>query len=144
MDTEFNKKIPLLLEPFAWVLLDHRKNIKIRIEPEKVKAATDMYRKQNDIYRQFIEECIVEIKDASITLSELNSFFKEWFKDIFTHQTPPNKNDVKEYFIKLWDEPEKGMRWKGYRLRTLQDDINAGKAVKLTAEDLNFDTDVDE
>ena len=52
MDTEFNKKIPLLLEPFAWVLLDHRKNIKIRIEPEKVKAATDMYRKQNDIYRQ--------------------------------------------------------------------------------------------
>ena len=144
MDTEFNKKIPTLLEPFAWVLLEHRKNIKVRIEPEKVKAATDMYRKQNDIYRQFIEECIIEIKDTSISLSELNSYFKEWFKDIFAHQTPPNKNDVKEYFIKLWDEPQKGLRWKGYRIRTLQDDIIAGKAVKLTADDLNTDTDTED
>ena len=134
MDTEFSKKIPSLLEPFAWVLLEHRKNLTIRIEPEKVRMATAMYRKQNDIYRQFIEECIIQ-SEHYLSLTEINAQFKEWFKEGFPGNTVPIKNELKDYFSKLWGEPETGLKWHGYRIRTIQDDIDEGKAVKLTEDD---------
>ena len=139
MDTEYSKKIPSLLEPFAWILLEHRKNIKVRVEPEKVRAATEMYRKQNDIYRQFVDECIIQDNDTFITINELKIQFQEWYKDIFQNQTPPNKNDIKEYFTKLWDEPTSGGKWSGYRFRTLKDDEEEGNIIILNKDDLNAD-----
>jgi P4 family phage/plasmid primase-like protien len=135
MDLNFGKKIPGLLEPFAWVLLEHRKNIKFRVEPEKVKIATEMYRKQNDIYRQFIDECIVESK-SHITLIQLYAQFREWFKMGFPGNMCPVKNEVQEYFTKLWNEPDKGIKWYGYRVRTLEDDIETGEAIILEEKDL--------
>jgi hypothetical protein len=48
----------------------------------------------------------------------------------------PVKDDVEKYFAKLWDDPEKGKKWRGYRIRTLQDDIDNGEAVILDEEDL--------
>ena len=98
--------------------------------------ATAQYRKQNDIYRQFVEECIVDSKSSSITLVELYANFKEWFKETFPGRVLPNKNDVKEYFTKLWDEPEAGLKWTGFRIRTLQDDVEEGSALILEDEDL--------
>jgi phage/plasmid-associated DNA primase len=140
MDPYFSQKIPDLVQAFAWVLLDHRKKITVRIEPEKVRFATALYRRQNDVYRQFVEECIIE-DDASLSLTEMYCQFKEWFKDGFPGQTLPVKNQVKEYFGKLWFEPEKGIKWTGYRIRTIQDDVEDGTCVVLGDEDLvNYDT----
>ena len=136
MDREFSKKIPDLLQAFAWVLLQHRQNIKVRIEPEKVRMATAMYQKQNDSYRQYIEECIKSDSDKYITLIELYSSFKDWYKEGFPGRQIPNKNEISEYFTKIWGEPMTGMKWKGYRLKTLQDDIDNGDAVLLEDDDL--------
>ena len=99
--TEFSKKIPQLLEPFAWILLQHRKNLKTRVEPEKVRIATETYRKQNDSYRQFVDECIMTAPNAVLSLIEIYQQFKDWFKEGFPGQSLPVKNQVKEYFIKL-------------------------------------------
>ena len=38
----------------------------------------------------------------------------------------PIKNQLKEYFQKLWGEPERGCRWEGYRIRTLQEEVDQG------------------
>jgi P4 family phage/plasmid primase-like protien len=137
MDTEFSSKIPKLLEPFAWVLLEHRKKIqgKTRVEPEKVKMATETYRKKNDIYRQFVDECIVE-DNGYLSILDLFNAFKEWYKMGFGSITCPTKNDVQEYFTKLWNEPEKGIKWYGYRIRSIEEEIENGLAIKLTDEDL--------
>ena len=121
MDREFNKKIPELVEAFAWVLLKHRQNITIRIEPEKVRVATAMYQKQNDSYRQFIEEKIIEEPDRYLLLSDLNSEFQDWYKQAYPRQQIPGKNELKEYFIKLWGDLDVGMKWKGYRIKTERD-----------------------
>lgn len=134
MDKEFSKKIPDLVQAFAWVLLKHRQNITVRIEPEKVRSATAMYRKQNDVYRQFVEECVTEDEESMLSLVELYSQFKEWFKEGFPGHQLPVKNEVKEYFSRIWDEPERGCRWSGYRIRTIQDDD--GSAVIVGEEDL--------
>ena len=136
MDKQFSKKIPGMIHAFAWVLLKHRTQIKVRIEPPKVTQATEIYRKQNDIYRQFIEESIIEDKSSTISLLELYSNFKEWHKEGFPNYSLPIKNEIKEYFEKVWGECEKGSRWKGYRIRSLQDDIDEGSAIVLKNEDL--------
>jgi len=131
MDTEFPKKIPGMLQPFAWILLKHRLTIKESFEPEKVRMATAMYRRENDIYRQFVEESIVQEKGKVLTLVELYAQFKEWFKEGLPGHQIPVKGIVEEYFVKTWGEPEKGKRWKGYRIKTLQDDLDSGDAVEL-------------
>lgn len=141
MDPEFSKKIPDLVQAFAWVLMEHRKNIRSRVEPEKVRAATAMYKRQNDVYRQFIEECIVEA-NSYLNLVELYAQFKEWFREGFPGNQIPVRNEVKEYFTRQWGEPERGCKWYGYRIRTLQDDIDSGEAVVLDEDDLvNYDED---
>jgi phage/plasmid-associated DNA primase len=122
-DPFFAEKIPDMIQAFAWLLLNHRKNGIRRIEPDKVTLATNSYRIKNDIYRQFIEECTVEDSNSLISLSEVYGFFKEWFKDSMPHHVVPVKNEVKEYFIRLWGEPsEKGCKWKGYRLFNYQEE----------------------
>jgi phage/plasmid-associated DNA primase len=135
MDTEFSKKIPSLLEPFAWILLEHRKNMKVRVEPEKVRIATETYRKQNDSYRQFVDECIMNAPNSYLSLIEIYQQFKDWFKEGFPGQSLPVKNQVKEYFTKLWGEPD-NLKWKGYKIKTIDDEIQTGVALVLDDGDL--------
>ena len=137
MDKEFSRKIPGLVPAFAWVLLEHRKGIlgKERIEPEKVKAATAMYRKQNDIYKQFIEERLIP-DQTYIRIDELYDDFKVWYRSGNPGSAIPIKNEVKDYFTKAWDEPENGVRWYGFRVRNIDDDIKDGEAIVLGDGDL--------
>ena len=136
MDKHFSKKIPELVEAFAWVLLQHRQKITTRVEPDKVKMATEMYCKQNDNYRQFVDECIIEDEDKILSLSEMYEIFKEWFRCSLPGQTLPVKNELEEYFTKLWGRPQGGKKWKGYRRRTIKDDIDDGSIVILSDNDL--------
>ena len=136
MDKTLGSKINGMVNAFAWYLLEWRQKITTRIEPEKVKEATAIYRKQNDIYRQFIEESITEDKNAIISLTEIYAQFKEWYKEGWSNISVPIKNEVKEYFERIWGEAERGGRWKGYRIRTLDEDIADGNAVILHHSDL--------
>lgn len=122
MDPDFSDKIPHMIKPFTWVLLEHLKNTKGDYkEPEKVKMATSHYRKRNDIYRQFVDECIIEDDTYTLTIKELYSSFKDWIKDMPNHKLP-DKTDVVEYFTTYWGNPGKGIKWKGYRIRLIDDD----------------------
>lgn len=136
MDPNYSNKIPGLLSAFAWVLLDHRKKPKSNIIPEKVLAATAMYKKQNDINRQFIEENIVDDVNGTINITELYTQYKDWFKDGFPSQQLVPKPKIKEYFTKCWGEPFNNKFWKGYRLRTMKDEINDGNIVILSEDDI--------
>ena len=141
MDKQFDSKVNGMVGAFAWYLLEWRKKVTIRVEPEKVKEATAIYRRQNDIYRQFIEENIIEDENSIISLAEMYAHFKEWFKEGWSNMTVPIKNEVKEYFEKLWGDIEKGNRWRGYRIKTLQEELDAGDALILEENDLvNYDT----
>ena len=135
MDKTFSSKIPDLVEAFAWILLEHRKTIKERIEPEKVTMATELYRQQNDFYRRFNEESIIEEPGRTLTLLELYENFCGWYKLEGFRNSAPLKEEVKEYFSSMWGEPTSN-KWKGYRIRTLKDDIDSGNAIVLDETDL--------
>lgn len=135
-DPYFNEKIPTLIKPFAWVLLNHRQKGSRFVEPEKVKLATDFYRKKNDSYRQFLDERIMEDPSGRISLPELYSSFKEWFKESVPGQAMPTKSEVKEYYVKLWGEPTRGSTWVGKRPMTHEDQVNKGDVLILDENDL--------
>ena len=140
-DPHFAEKLEGLTKAFAWVLLNHRKHLKKRTEPEKVLMATANYKRKNDVYRQFVEEIIIEDNGAKISLIEVYSQFKEWFKDSNPGNTLPVKNEVKEYFLKAWGEMERGSKWSGYRVRTLQDDIGDSIQDEINQNDSDDDAD---
>ena len=122
MDGNFCEKIPKLLQPLAWLLLHHRVHITERVEPLKVKEATIKYRKENDIYRQFVEENIVQLPTSFITLSELYTCFKNWYKDTGFLNTVL-KSELDDYFTDTWGFPSgKNKKWKGYSIRTQEED----------------------
>lgn len=137
-DPHFHEKIPHMLKPFVWVLLEHRKkgNVKM-VDPEKVILATDHYRKKNDSYQQFIDECIIIDKKSSINLQELYTRFKDWFKDSFPCQTFPTKSEVKEYYTKVWGEPTRSI-WKGKRLSTIEDEMANKEIDELVLNEDDF------
>lgn len=137
MDKSFSSKIPSMLEAFAWVLLQHRIKNKgqPKVEPEKVRIATELYKKQNDIYRQFIEESIIESKESFITIGELYSSFKEWYKESMPGHQLPIKQEVEDYFVKVWGMYENGKKWFGYRQKTMKDNIENGDIVVLNNND---------
>jgi hypothetical protein len=137
MDREFAQRIPGLVEAFAWILLQHRTKPKMMVEPEKVRSATNAYRQRNDIYRQFIEECIIEDAKAKLSLNELYARLKEWYRDSMGgNKHMPIKDHIKQYFVKAWGEIETGMKWTGYKIRSLKDDIEAGEALVMDDGDL--------
>ena len=125
MDPDFSKKIPNLLSAFAWVLLEHRKkNLgKPIIEPEKVKIATSKYRNQNDVFKQYTEENIINDDNSFIKLNEIYENFKIWYKQSFPGSTIPTKNETKDKITKLWGEPTTGIKWIGKRILTIDDDM---------------------
>ena len=144
MDKKFSEKIPNMLSAFAWVLLKHRQTVRICIEPEKVRVATELYRKQNDIYRQFMEECIMEDREQKVSLTDVYSQFKEWIRDSYPKYVIPIKLDLEEYLVKTWGSFDSGKIWKGYRIRTLQDNVDEGKVVFLQPSDMVIGENIEE
>ena len=136
MDLNFSSKIPDLVEAFAWILLQHRTKPKLLVEPEKVRSATNMYRQRNDVYRQFIEECVMDDPKARLSLVELYSHIKDWFKESLPGRHLPVKEEVKEYFTKIWGDSDRCI-WNGYKIRSLEDDIANGDVIVLGEQDLN-------
>ena len=155
-DPFFSEKLPKMKTAFMWIMVENYKRICIEgrmQEPEKVREATSIYRKNNDVFLQFIEERIINDEDnekALISVVETYNAFKTWFNDSYPnlHFQIPSKEDMKEELIKKWGELTKGYKWKGYRLRTPEDDEREGKAIIIREEDLadetSFPTDYEE
>ena len=131
-DLDLEKKLKRMAEPFAYLLLNHRLNITNREEPEKVLVATNMYRKQTDLYRQFIEENISEDPTKILSLTAIYDVFKDWFKQSFPGQQVSSKPDVQEYFESLWGNcTSSAKKWKGYKIRSRRDELDDGLVVLL-------------
>lgn len=126
-DKKFEDKLPAMIEAFAWVLLDHRrKRIQqgihhILFEPEKVMSATMQYKSRNDIYVQYIAECIMEKPDTYVTVNGLYEHFKVWFKESVPNATVPSKSDVTTSISKIWQAPVKN-KWKNKTFKLNEED----------------------
>lgn len=124
MDSNFSDKIPGMIDPLFWFLLQHLNNYTPHPDPPKVTIATSNYMKRNDIYRQFIEECVVEEEDSCVALKTIYTTFKTWHRESFSSNqlSVPSRADVRKYLEKLWGTPERGVKWFGYKIQEECDD----------------------
>jgi P4 family phage/plasmid primase-like protien len=146
-DSNFNEKLPQMKQAFMWMLIQVYKEISINgltEEPEKVKEATAIYRRNNDVFLQFVSEVIMTDNEASLSLSEAYSAFQQWFRDSLPNVKIPIKNDLREDLLRRWGPASESMRWPGVRIRTVRDDIKESKALVLSSDDLAGDSDSDE
>jgi P4 family phage/plasmid primase-like protien len=142
-DPFFSEKLPNMKTAFAWMIFEKFKQMKLKgrmPEPEKVRNATAIYRRNNDVFLQFITERIMaepSNKEATMTVAEAYNAFKTWFEDSYPNlrSKVPNKSELKEDLINKWGELVKG-KWIGYRIRTLEDDEREGNILVLREEDL--------
>ena len=126
MDSNFYSKITGMLEPLAWFLLNYRKKMISQgynfASFEKVVNATLKYQRKNDYITDFIQENIIEDDDECISVTDIFSIFKDWFRENYPHMSIPSKNDVKDKLLVKWGDFEKRNKWKGYRIRNFNDE----------------------
>lgn len=134
-DENFDEKIPNMLSPLFWILTKRLPKIKrIIYEPEKVRQATDRYRRSQDVYAQFIDERIIMDESKSISVMEFFQSFRDWHRQAFPGSQIPTRNDCQDYLLDTWGSPT-NYRWAGYRMREDRDDIESGNAEVVQSVD---------
>lgn len=126
-DPYFEIRLPLLAPALLWVLVQYYpKYIEEGIrEPPIVKAYTEKYWKDQDIYIQYIEDCIIFCyadedetepdRNAAVSHLELYRHFKGWLNDSMPGMKVPNTRDAREGFEKhLFGFENK--KWIGIRI----------------------------
>ncbi len=124
-DNEFDQKLPDMTQAFMWILVQTYKKLKRRgfsSEPESVRQATDIYRKNNDVLSQFIEEKVIKDKTGKLGVIEIYDVFKRWFKEANSNAPSAfTKPDLKDELIKRWGKPFGNYKWIGYRIKNADD-----------------------
>ena len=118
-DPNFADKVPSMLEGVAYYLLHIYRELgdtQIR-EPLQVMVATDRYRKQNDIFREFLDEKVRVSMGSKLHLLTIYESFKEWYPTCYANGKLPSKKELKEYLVRIWSAPSDGKSsWNDYQI----------------------------
>lgn len=92
-DNSFVEKIPLLAPAFLWILLNYfdkycNEGLK---EPVEVTEYTRKYWEENNMYRQFYNECIIRDDGSFLSITSSYNSFKRWMQDSYPKVIIPNK-----------------------------------------------------
>lgn len=116
-DPSFEQKISTLAPAFLWILSQYwEKYIQEGlIDPDIVVNTTSNYWKDNDTYEQFINDNInkTDDKEYHLTLTELYTKFKLWFKYSFPTSKVPERILFRDQIIKKLGKPSKNNIWDG-------------------------------
>ena len=133
-DPFFEKQIPELAPAFMWYLVQmyskYRKDG--LLEPHLVTESTTEYWNENDIYLQFINENITRAykeipnwpvgkekpidEEAKITIPQMYSRFRDWFRECFTGIKCPDRPIVKGELEQRMGKTFK-RAWRGIKLK---------------------------
>ena len=98
IDRRFDEKIKLLCEPMAYMFI--QKFLETdgipEYEPDKVKTATELYKKCNDLIGLFLSEQVEEAKGHSITTTEMFIAYKNWHKDNTNTQNSSSNREIND------------------------------------------------
>lgn len=129
-NTTFEHRIPFLAPAFLWVMCHYfayyaEEGLK---EPVIVTETTEAYWRDNDVYAQFAADTIQEVyidtpegkirdSNARVTLSEVYSEFKLWFRDTFPGTKVPERTIVRSELSSRWGRINSNS-WYGIRIIT--------------------------
>jgi P4 family phage/plasmid primase-like protien len=125
LDPAFEKQIPELAIPFLSLLVEYYP--KYRAEglkiPKSAYNATQSYWDENDMYANFVAECITKVflpdgsidDTAALTQSEVFRRFKTWHKDMYPSVPTPGVNLAQDEFKRVLGD-KVGGKWHGYKI----------------------------
>lgn len=133
-DPFFEKQIPEMAPAFMWYLSQmYAKYMREGLqEPEIVTQSTTEYWNENDIYLQFINENIEKAymilpdwpegkkkpvdEEAKITVAQMYSRFRDWFRECFQGIKCPDrpivKTELEQRMGKTYKRSWRGVKWK--------------------------------
>lgn len=133
-DPFFENQIPDLAPAFMWYLVNMYSKYRHEglNEPEIVTSSTTEYWEENDIYLQFINENIIKAhkiipnwpenkpapidEEAKITISDMYSRFRDWFRECFTGLKCPDrpivKGELEQRMGKTYRRAWRGIKYK--------------------------------
>ncbi len=104
-----------LAQAFLWTLVHHQRTTTPSEIPEKVKLATSKYINRNDYLRQFMNETFVSDETAVLTIQDMYTAYKDWFKlNMANTSSILPRMELLDYLTGQWGEPVDSI-WKGYR-----------------------------
>ena len=148
-DSNFNEKLPFMKQAMSWLMFQtyiHIQKYGEMKEPDLITEATKIYRQNNDIYLQYVNERIKEDNSSStigVTLIDVYNDFRSWFSDSFSGIKMPSRNELKEDLLKRWG-PMRGNKWKYYRIKTSRDDEEEGNIIIMDDNDFTDGEKTDE
>jgi P4 family phage/plasmid primase-like protien len=146
-DTYLTEKLYAWKEAFMYVLVEHYKIYKKHglIEPPAVKEATREYQKMNDIYIEFVDDCIEKDDTTNIKLEDTYKRFKDWWKENFSGKSPTRK-DMKAALEKKLGKylPSSKGGWRGYRLVYPGEDDDEENEIVINSGRINGELDEEE
>jgi len=115
-------------QAFNWLMLENYKRLRehpseAKFEPHKVLVATEEYRRDNDVFSQFIFENIIEDKNSILSIKTIFDLYKDWYKSSYPGSNVCSRPEFQEYLTKRWGKMLPGIKWCGYRIRNEDDDI---------------------
>ena len=114
IDYDLSTKLQKWPEAFMYILIkyyhDYIENG--NPEPDEVKKAGDEYKKQSDIFLQFMTDNITENNNEKLSLDEIYNVFREWFKTSGHGGKLPLKKDLENNITQIYGPPARG-KWKG-------------------------------
>lgn len=124
-DPFFERRIPILAPAFLWIMTQYYPYYAAEglQDPEIVTETTEAYWRDNDVYAQFAADTIQEVytpggdRDAGarVTLGEIYSEFKIWFRDAFPGNKVPERSVVRTELSSRWGRMH-GNAWHGIRI----------------------------
>ena len=103
MDKTLPDRIKSWNQAFIWLLLNVY-YVKYKkhglVEPSTVTKYTDKYKKDSDVYLEFISENLklTEKNKDYETITMIYTTFKSWYRESYATNNCPSKKDIKEYF----------------------------------------------
>jgi hypothetical protein len=138
MDVNFEKRIPILAPAFLWIISQYypyyfSEGLK---DPAIVTEHTESYWRDNDVYAQFAADNIQEVytpggdrdSSARVTLTEIYTEFKIWFRDAFPGTKPPERSIVRTELSSRWGRMH-GNAWHGIRIITNENVVDLSSAL---------------
>jgi P4 family phage/plasmid primase-like protien len=116
IDRSLPQKLPKHAEAFMSILIRefHKYKENGLVEPKKVKAFTENYRQDSDVFLAFIKETYSESKGGKISINSMYQVFKNWHRMSYSSSGgTPTRRDMISYLEKQDYTCENGY-FKGY------------------------------
>jgi P4 family phage/plasmid primase-like protien len=107
-DNQIDIKLKAYAEQLAFTLLEHRKRIGRQfVIPEKVKFATEQYKKTNFLISEFLENEVIKVEPTrrmQLRLSDIEIAFKDFCNS--KSNRPPTMEELHKYIKVSWGIPD--------------------------------------